>query len=100
MKFIHPVSTIHNHSEVRVSAKPSKMSEVTFKNYSDIDETLVELKRDLVRFRIKRATRQEFKPSDIRSCKHRIAALLTVRREKQIAEGIGYDKPTWVKKLK
>merc|ERR1711976_503134 len=47
-----------------------------------LDEFIELIERDLFRLRIKKATRQSFKPHEFKDNKRMIAQLLTVRRER------------------
>merc|ERR1712151_327683 len=57
-------------------------------SYEEIDKYVEYLEKDLLWIRIKKASRQEFKSSDIKLGRKKIAHLLTIRRRKQIEEGI------------
>merc|ERR1719265_78423 len=69
-------------------------------SYEEIDREVLNLQRDLLSLRINKASRQEFKPSDFKKNKRLIAQLLTVRREKQISDGISKAEYRWEKTLK
>lgn len=47
-----------------------------------------ECKKALFSLRIKFAKREEYKPSDMKALKKKVAQLLTVRREKELALGV------------
>merc|ERR1711862_821821 len=72
--------------------KPSTNTVETL-SYERIDENLETAYKQAMAFRIKKATRQVFKPSEVRLKKKEIARLLTARRKTQIAEGI--DRATY-----
>merc|ERR1712217_420716 len=57
-------------------------------SYEEIDKYVEYLEKDLLWIRIKKASRQEFKNSDIRLGRKKIAHLLTIRRRKQIEKRI------------
>merc|ERR1719401_1910759 len=57
-------------------------------NYKEIDKYVEYLEKDLLWIRIKKISRQEFKNSDIKLGRKKIAYLLTIRRRKQIEERI------------
>merc|ERR1712196_306886 len=69
-------------------------------SYEAIEKQLEDGYKEVISLRIKQATRQEFKPSDVRNQKKQIARLLTVRREMQIADGISNTEYKWEKTLK
>ena len=45
-------------------------------------------KTEIVKLEMKKASRQEFKPHEIKAQKKRVAQLLTVKREREIEQGI------------
>merc|ERR1719436_2024348 len=51
-------------------------------SYEEIDKYVEYLEKDLLWIRIKKASRQEFKSSDIKLGRKKIAHLLTIRRRK------------------
>merc|ERR1719401_1687319 len=57
-------------------------------SYKEIDKYIEYLEKDLLWIRIKKASRQEFENSDMKLGRKKIAHLLTIRRRKQIEEGI------------
>merc|ERR1712039_376603 len=57
-------------------------------SYEEIDKYVEYLEKDLLWIRIKKASRQEFENSDVKLGRKKIAHLLTIRRRKQIEEGI------------
>ena len=54
----------------------------------EIDAKVAELEADLLNLRIAKATRKEFKTHQFKHAKRAVAQLLTVRREKEIEQGI------------
>jgi large subunit ribosomal protein L29 len=54
----------------------------------EINETVIDLKGELFLLRTKKATRQEYKSSEFRRMRKQIARMLTVRREREIEQGI------------
>eukprot|EP00747_Dinoflagellata_sp_TGD_P122918 gnl/TRDRNA2_/TRDRNA2_173707_c0_seq1.p1 gnl/TRDRNA2_/TRDRNA2_173707_c0~~gnl/TRDRNA2_/TRDRNA2_173707_c0_seq1.p1 ORF type:complete len:137 (+),score=2.57 gnl/TRDRNA2_/TRDRNA2_173707_c0_seq1:187-597(+) len=69
-------------------------------SYERIEEEVEEAYRQIMDLGIKRATRQEYKPSDIRNNKKKVARLLTARRKLQIADGVSNSSFRWEKTLK
>merc|ERR1712087_665723 len=57
-------------------------------SYEEIDKYIEYLEKDLLWIRIKKASRQECESSDVKLGRKKIAHLLTIRRRKQIEEGI------------
>ncbi len=45
-------------------------------------------KTEIVKLEMKKASRQEFKPHEIKAQKKRVAQLLTVKREREIEQGV------------
>merc|ERR1711907_652676 len=68
--------------------------------YERIDKEIHDARKEAMILRIKRATRQEFKPNELRRQKKSIARLLTARREMQIADGISNAEYKWEKTWK
>ncbi|MDJ1181841.1 50S ribosomal protein L29 [Roseofilum casamattae] len=63
-----------------------KISEVRELTDEQIAEEIVAVKRELFQLRLKQATRQEeIKPHQFKHLQHRQAQLLTVERERQLA---------------
>ncbi|PRW60985.1 50S ribosomal chloroplastic [Chlorella sorokiniana] len=71
-----------------VAAKPTKAQEFRGMSNEDIDEAVQQCKRDMFSMRIKFAKREEWKPSDYKALKRKVAQLLTVRRERELAQGV------------
>eukprot|EP00238_Polyblepharides_amylifera_P006291 CAMPEP_0196579074 /NCGR_PEP_ID=MMETSP1081-20130531/17541_1 /TAXON_ID=36882 /ORGANISM="Pyramimonas amylifera, Strain CCMP720" /LENGTH=123 /DNA_ID=CAMNT_0041898523 /DNA_START=91 /DNA_END=462 /DNA_ORIENTATION=+ len=69
----------------------SKPKAADFRSLSadDLDKEVSTCKRSLFDLRLKRATRQEYKSNEFKLLKKKVAAILTVKREKEIADGIG-----------
>merc|ERR1719401_1277338 len=57
-------------------------------SYKEIDKYIEYLEKDLLWIRIKKTSRQEFKNSDMKLGRKKIAHLLTIRRRKQIEERV------------
>ncbi|KFM27034.1 50S ribosomal protein L29 [Auxenochlorella protothecoides] len=69
-------------------AKPVKASELRNLSIAEIDAQVDQLKRDLFALRIKFAKQEDWKPSSVKEIKHKVAQLLTVRRENEAKEGM------------
>ena len=54
----------------------------------DIEAKVYELKKELFFLRVKKAKREEFKPSEFSRVKLTVAQLLTVKREREVEQGI------------
>ncbi|HEY9688856.1 MAG TPA: 50S ribosomal protein L29 [Coleofasciculaceae cyanobacterium] len=52
---------------------------------TELGDRILELKRQLFQFRMKKAIRQEVKPHEIKHAKHELAQLLTVEHERKLA---------------
>lgn len=59
-----------------------KISDVTKMEASSLAEEILLIKRELFDLRLKRATRQDFKPHLFKHSKHRLAQLLTVEKSR------------------
>jgi len=55
---------------------------------ADVEERVAKAKRRLLDLRIKKATRQEFKPHEFAENKKEVARLLTIRRQRELEQGI------------
>lgn len=74
---------------VRMMAKrEEEMKEIRTKSTDEINEEVVDLKGELLMLRLQRSARNEFKSSEFRRMRKRIARMLTVKREREIEEGI------------
>ncbi|GJP49518.1 hypothetical protein CLOM_g8718 [Closterium sp. NIES-68] len=56
---------------------------------AEIEQAVVDLKGELFLLRAKQATRLEFKPSEFGRIHTRVARMLTVRRERELEQGVG-----------
>eukprot|EP00244_Chara_vulgaris_P011613 TRINITY_DN582_c0_g1_i3.p1 TRINITY_DN582_c0_g1~~TRINITY_DN582_c0_g1_i3.p1 ORF type:complete len:159 (+),score=40.39 TRINITY_DN582_c0_g1_i3:108-584(+) len=65
-----------------------EMTEIRAMSTEDINAVVVGIKRELFDLRMKQATRQEMKTSDYKRLKKRIAKMLTVKRERELEQGI------------
>jgi large subunit ribosomal protein L29 len=61
-----------------------KIAEVREMSEQELSEAIVEIKRDLFKLRMNRATSQPFKPHEFKHKKHRLAQLLTVEHERKL----------------
>merc|ERR1712157_495024 len=64
------------------------MSDLKKLSTAEIDRQVKESKTELVKLEMKKASRQEFKPHEFKMYKKKVAQLLTVKREKEIEQGI------------
>lgn len=53
-----------------------------------VDAEVQQLKKDLFSMRIKFAKREEYNPAAMKATRQRVAQLLTIRRERELANGI------------
>ncbi|KAK6258870.1 Large ribosomal subunit protein uL29 - like 1 [Theobroma cacao] len=75
-------------SVVMMAKKEEEMKEIRAKTTEEINEEVVELKGELFMLRLQKSVRNEFKSSEFRRMRKRIARMLTVKREREIEEGI------------
>ena len=54
----------------------------------ELEKQVKESKTEIVKLEMKKASRQEFKPHEIKAYKKKVAKLLTVKREREIEQGI------------
>ncbi|KAJ8648054.1 hypothetical protein MRB53_001077 [Persea americana] len=76
-------------SSVKMMAKrEEEMKEIRTKTTDEINEEIVDLKGELFMLRLQKSQRNEFKSSEFRRMRKRVARMLTVRRERELEEGI------------
>ncbi|XVE86784.1 hypothetical protein DITRI_Ditri18aG0061600 [Diplodiscus trichospermus] len=75
-------------SVVMMAKREEEMNEIRAKTTEEINDEVVELKGELFMLRLQKSVRNEFKSSDFRRMRKRIARMLTVKREREIEEGI------------
>ena len=54
----------------------------------DMDQKILEIKKTLLDFRIKQATRQSFKPHLIKRYKKQLAQIMTIKHERNIHSNV------------
>ena len=62
-----------------------KIDDVRKLNDQELSDEIVSVKRQLFELRLQQATRQLEKPHEFKHSRHRLAQLMTVERERQIA---------------
>ncbi|GBG70737.1 hypothetical protein CBR_g8034 [Chara braunii] len=65
-----------------------EMTDIRAMSTDDINAAVVGIKRELFDLRMMQATRQEMKTSDYKRLKKRVAKMLTVKRERELEQGI------------
>ncbi|XP_021803456.1 50S ribosomal protein L29, chloroplastic, partial [Prunus avium] len=75
-------------SVVMMAKREEEMKEIRTKTTEEINEEVVELKGELFMLRLQKSARNEFTSSEFRRMRKRIARLLTVKREREIDDGI------------
>ncbi|PSS26575.1 50S ribosomal protein [Actinidia chinensis var. chinensis] len=73
---------------VTMAKREEELKEIREKPNEQLNEEIVELKGELFMLRLQRSARNEFKSSEFRRMRKRIARMLTVRRERELEEGI------------
>ncbi|MQL83042.1 hypothetical protein Taro_015535 [Colocasia esculenta] len=74
---------------VKMMAKREEdMKEIRAMSTEQINEEVIDLKGELLMLRLQKSARNEFKPSEFGRMRKRIARMLTVKREREIEEGI------------
>ncbi|XP_074295427.1 large ribosomal subunit protein uL29c-like [Silene latifolia] len=76
-------------SMVMMSKKDEDLKEIRTKTNEQINDEILQLKGELFMLRLKRSAREDFKPSDFGSLRKRVARMLTVKREREIEQGVG-----------
>ncbi|KAH6760155.1 Ribosomal L29 family protein [Perilla frutescens var. hirtella] len=75
-------------SVVMMAKKEEELKEIRTKSTEELNEEIVDLKGELFMLRLQRSARNEFKSSEFRRMRKRIARMLTVKRERELEEGI------------
>ncbi|KAI3412761.1 uncharacterized protein J3R85_016971 [Psidium guajava] len=89
-----PLATCSSSSRSRASSvvmmakREEELKEIRVKTTEEINDEVVDLKGELLMLRLQKSARNEFKSSEFRRMRKRIARLLTVKREREIEEGI------------
>nr|ARV78469.1 60S ribosomal protein [Triadica sebifera] len=88
LKTTRPFSANSLSSVVMMAKREEEMKEIRVLTTEQINEEVVELKGELFMLRLQKSARNEFKSSEFRRMRKRIARMLTVKREREIEEGI------------
>ncbi|KAL0396563.1 UNVERIFIED_CONTAM: 50S ribosomal protein L29, chloroplastic [Sesamum calycinum] len=75
-------------SVVMMAKREEELKEIRAKSTEELNEEIVDLKGELFMLRLQRSARNEFKSSEFRRMRKRIARMLTVKRERELEEGI------------
>ncbi|CAD5188236.1 unnamed protein product [Musa acuminata subsp. burmannicoides] len=73
---------------VRMAKREEEMKGIRAKTTEEINEEVIDLKGELLMLRLQKSARNEFKSSEFGRMRKRIARMLTVKREREIEEGI------------
>ena len=71
-----------------MAKKQEELKEIRAKTTEEINEEVTDLKGELLMLRLQKSARNEFTSSEFRRMRKRIARMLTVKREREIEEGI------------
>ncbi|KAK7318620.1 hypothetical protein RJT34_03323 [Clitoria ternatea] len=85
---IPPTKRTASVSVVMMAKREEELKEIRKMTTEQINEEVVDLKGELLMLRLQKSVRNEFKSSDFRRMRKRIARMLTVKREREIEEGI------------
>ncbi|KAJ7945409.1 50S ribosomal L29, chloroplastic-like protein [Quillaja saponaria] len=75
-------------SVVMMAKKEEELKEIRAKTTEEINEEVIDLKGELLMLRLQKSARNEFKSSEFSRMRKRIARMLTVKRERELEEGI------------
>ncbi|VFQ67672.1 unnamed protein product [Cuscuta campestris] len=84
-----PARTSHSSIVVRMAKREENLKEIRSKTTEEINEEVLDLKGELLMLRFQKSARNEFKSSEFGRMRKTIARMLTVKREREIEEGIG-----------
>ncbi|PKA60513.1 50S ribosomal protein L29, chloroplastic [Apostasia shenzhenica] len=73
---------------IRASKREEELKEIRGKTTEELNEEVIDLKGELFMLRLQRSARNEFKSSEFRRMRKMIARMLTVKREREIEQGI------------
>ncbi|KAJ6791827.1 50S ribosomal protein L29, chloroplastic [Iris pallida] len=73
---------------IKMAKREEELKYIRAKTTEEINEEIVDLKGELFMLRLQRSARNEFKSSEFRRMRKRVARMLTVRRERELEEGI------------
>ncbi|CAH9109082.1 unnamed protein product [Cuscuta europaea] len=73
---------------VRMGKREDELKDIRLKTTDEINEEVVDLKGELLMLRFQKSARNELKSSDFGIMRKRIARMLTVKRERELEEGI------------
>ncbi|KAL6583103.1 60S ribosomal protein L29 [Orobanche minor] len=71
-----------------MARREEELMEIRAKSTEDLNEEIVDLKGELFMLRLQRSARNELKSSEFGRMRKRIARMLTVKRERELEEGI------------
>ncbi|XP_059624260.1 large ribosomal subunit protein uL29c [Cornus florida] len=82
------VRTSRASSVVMMAKREEELKEIREKTTEQINEEIIDLKGELFMLRLQKSVRNEFKSSEFRRMRKRVARMLTVKREREIEDGI------------
>ncbi|KAL5698886.1 60S ribosomal protein L29 [Ranunculus cassubicifolius] len=71
-----------------MAKREEELKEIRAKTTEEIQEEIIDLKGELFMLRLQKSAREEFKNSEFSRMRKRVARMLTVRRERELEEGI------------
>ncbi|KAF5960500.1 hypothetical protein HYC85_001709 [Camellia sinensis] len=87
-RYVRNPSSSSSSLVVMMAKREEELKEIRTKTTEEINEEIVDLKGELFMLRLQKSARNEFKSSEFRRMRKRIARMLTVKREREIEEGI------------
>ncbi|THG14495.1 50S ribosomal protein L29, chloroplastic [Camellia sinensis] len=87
-RYVRNPSSSSSSLVVMMAKREEELKEIRTKTTEAINEEIVDLKGELFMLRLQKSARNEFKSSEFRRMRKRIARMLTVKREREIEEGI------------
>ncbi|KAL1190986.1 Large ribosomal subunit protein uL29c [Cardamine amara subsp. amara] len=86
---VSAISSPGKSSVVMMSKREAELKDIRSKTTEELQEEVVDLKGELFMLRLQKSARNEYKSSEFRRMKKLVARMLTVKREREIEEGIG-----------
>lgn len=75
-------------AQARAAPTANNVASVRQMSDAQLDAAVKESKTEIIKLEMKKASRQEFKPHEIKAHKKQVARLLTVKREREIEQGV------------
>ncbi|KAL8472121.1 hypothetical protein ACS0TY_029374 [Phlomoides rotata] len=86
--WLNRASSSSSNSVVMMAKREEELKEIRTKSTEELNEEIVDLKGELFMLRMQRSARNDIKSSEFWRMRKRVARMLTVKRERELEEGI------------